>query len=326
METNKIEKLKKCNICPHNCKVNRLEGQKGFCNCTGDRIKYSLSSIHYFEEPCISGTIYENGKIVKKINNGSGTIFFTNCNLKCIYCQNYEISSGGNGKEITIEELADIMIDLQNKNANNINLVTPTMYAYHIIEAIKIAKGKGLIIPIIYNCGGYEKIETLKELEPYIDVYLPDFKYYSNEISKKYSYIDDYFKYASNAIKEMIRQKGEAKFDKNGIIQQGVIIRHMVLPNHILNSKHILKWIKENLPEETSISVMAQYFPTKIIKEKCKDKNREENKIELINRKLTKNEFKEIEEYMSLLDFKNGYIQELGEHEEEYVPDFSQNK
>ena len=290
-------KLEKCNVCPRECKVNRIEGQVGNCRAS-NKIEISLVSLHMYEEPCISG------------ENGSGTIFFSHCNLHCMFCQNYEISQNINkGREITIEELSDIMINQQEKGAHNINLVTPTMYVYHIKEAIKIAKEKGLNIPIIYNSNGYEKVETLKELEGYIDVYLPDLKYYSDEIAIKYSKAPNYFEVASKAILEMVRQVGGPKFDENGIIQKGVMIRHLILPNHMQNTKNILKWIKENMPEKVYINVMAQYFPTYKAKEDA-----------LINRKLTRKEYKEIEKYFYLLDFKNGYIQELGEHEEEYVP------
>lgn len=291
-----LEQLIECNVCPHKCKVNRLEGKSGRCKCN-DKIKIALVSTHMYEEPCISGT------------NGSGTIFFSNCNLSCKFCQNYEISQLGKGYEITIEELASIMVKQQEAGVHNINLVTPTMYAYQIIEAIKIARKNGLNIPIIYNSNGYENVETIKALKGYIDVYLPDLKYYSNEIAVKYSKAPNYFEIASKAILEMISQVGEPIFDENGIIKKGVMIRHLVLPNHIQNSKNVLKWIKENIPEEIYIDVMAQYFPTYKAKED-----------ELINRKLTKREYKEIENYFYLLDFKNGYMQELGEHEEEYVP------
>ncbi len=291
-----LEQLIECNVCPHKCKVNRLEGKSGRCKCN-DKIKIALVSTHMYEEPCISGT------------NGSGTIFFSNCNLSCKFCQNYEISQLGKGHEITIEELASIMIKQQEAGVHNINLVTPTMYAYQIIEAIKIARKNGLNIPIIYNSNGYENVETIKDLKGYIDVYLPDLKYYSNEIAVKYSKAPNYFEIASKAILEMISQVGAPKFDEDGMIKKGVMIRHLVLPNHIQNSKNVLKWIKENIPEEIYIDVMAQYFPTYKAKED-----------ELINRKLTKREYREIEEYFYLLDFKNGYMQELGEHEEEYVP------
>ena len=290
--------LENCMLCPHKCGINRIDGNKGRCKCD-DKLKIALASLHMFEEPCISGT------------NGSGTVFFSNCNLNCVYCQNYEISQLGKGKEISIGHLAEIFLNQQEKKAHNINLVTPTMYVYQIIEAIKIAKSKGLNIPIIYNSNGYENIETIKLLDGYIDVYLPDLKYYSNEMSKKYSKIDNYFETATRAIKEMYNQVGKAEFDENGLIKRGVIIRHLVLPNHIQNSKNILKWISENMPSDVYVSVMSQYFPT------YKAKN-----DDLINRKLTKKEYKEVFNYLYSLDLKNGYIQDLGSHEEEYVPDF----
>ena len=239
-------------------------------------------------------------------------MFFSNCNLNCIYCQNYEISQLGKGKEITIDHLAQIFIKQQEKGVNNINLVTPTMYANQIKEALKIARNNGLTIPVIYNTNGYESIETLKELEGYVDIYLPDLKYYSNELSKKYSKVDNYFEVATKAIQEMERQVGKPVFNNQGIIQKGLIIRHLILPSHMQNTKHILKWVKENMPQGTYISVMAQYFPTFRAKQE-----------KLLNRKLTKKEYQEIENYLYTLDLENGYIQELGEHEEEYVPDFN---
>lgn len=222
-----------------------------------------------------------------------------------------KLAKSGKGKYISIEHLAEIFINQQNKNVNNINLVTPTMYVPQIIEAIKIAKQNGLKIPIVYNSNGYENVETIKMLEGYIDIYLPDLKYYSNEIAKKYSKIDNYFSTAVDAIQEMYKQVGNPVFNEDGIIQRGVIIRHLILPNHIQNSKNILKYIKEHFDENIYVSVMAQYFPTYNAK-----------KDSLINRKLTKKEYREIEKYLYLINLKNGYIQELGEHEEEYVPNF----
>ena len=293
-----MNNLESCNLCPHNCNVNRIEGKLGRCRC-GKNIKIALANLHYAEEPCISG------------KNGSGTIFFSNCNLKCLFCQNYKISQLGKGEEITINELADIMLEEQKNNAHNINLVTGTMYVPQIIEAVKIAKRNGLKIPIIYNSNGYENIDTIKMLNGYIDVYLPDLKYYSNQLAKKYSGIDNYFEYASAAIKEMTNQVGIPKFDEDGMIKKGVIIRHLILPNYIQNTKNILKWIKENLPKDVFVSVMAQYFPTY---KACDD--------DLINRKLKVKEYKEIEEYLYLLNLENGYIQELGDNEEKYVPNF----
>ncbi len=203
------------------------------------------------------------------------------------------------------------MLQQQKNGAHNINLVTPTMYAKKIIEAIKIAKGNGLNIPILYNTNGYESIDTLKLLEGYIDVYLPDFKYANNLLSKKYSGVENYFEVAINAISEMKKQVGNPKFNENGIIQKGLIIRHLILPNYMQNTKNVLKHIKEKLGEDTYISVMAQYFPTYLAKQD-----------EKLNRTINKKEYKQIENYLYTLGLKNGYIQELGENEEQYVPKF----
>lgn len=293
-----MKELEKCKLCPIKCKINRNQGETGRCQAT-DKIKLGLYSLHFDEEPCISG------------KSGSGTIFFSNCNLKCKFCQNYKISCEGKGKEITIEELAQIFIEQQEKGANNINLVTGAPYVIHIIEAIKIAKTKGLKIPILYNTSGYETIETLKKLEGYIDIYLPDFKYYDNNLAYKLSGINNYKEITTKAILEMRKQVGENQYDEKGILKKGMIIRHLVLPNNIENSKNVLKWIKENMPEDTSISIMAQYFPTY--------KATEDDEI---NRKLTKEEFQEIENYVYELGLENGYIQDLEENEEQYVPKF----
>lgn len=292
-----LELLEKCAICPHNCGINRLNNQIGRCK-SKDTVKVALYSTHNFEEPCISG------------KKGSGTVFFSNCNMNCVFCQNYEISQKGKGKEISIEELADIFIKQQKKDVENINLVTPTSYVPQIIEAIKIARGNGLKLPIVYNTNGYEKVETLKMLDGFVDIYLPDFKYSDNELGKRLSKVDNYFEIATEALKEMYRQTGKAVFNDEGIMQRGMIIRHLVLPNHILNSRRVLKWINENM-HDVYVSVMAQYFPTYKAKE-----------IDDINRKLTKEEYEQIENYLYRLDLENGYIQELGEHEEEYVPNW----
>lgn len=292
--------LEQCTLCPHNCKVNRKEGKIGRCKCD-DKIKIALVSLHKFEEPCISG------------KNGSGTFFFSNCNLNCMFCQNYEISHLGKGYEVSVRELARIFIEQQEKGAHNINLVTPTMYVMQIIEALKIAKAEGLNIPVVYNTGGYEKVETIRMLKGYIDVYLPDLKYYSNDLCKKYSKVDNYFENASKAIKEMYNQVGAPEFDDDGMIKKGVIIRHLVLPNYIQNTKNILKWIKENMPDDVYVSIMSQYFPSyKAIKDGK------------INRKLNKKEYTNIENYIYMLDLKNGYLQDFIEddNEEQYVPEF----
>lgn len=292
-----MDLISKCEICPRKCKVNRYE-KKGYCRCD-DKVKIALVSKHYFEEPCISG------------RNGSGTIFFSNCNLNCIFCQNHDISQGGKGIDVTIERLAEIMLEQQERGANNINLVTPTMYVEQIIKAIDIAKDGGLNIPIVYNTNGYEEVETIKKLAGYIDIYLPDFKYFTNELAIKYSKTPNYFEKVTSALLEMQSQFDEYVFDGE-IMKKGMIVRHLVLPNHIQNSKNVLKWIKENLREDIYVSVMAQYFPTyKAVGD------------ELIGRKLSFSEYRKIEQYFYGLDIKNGYIQDLGKHEEEFVPDFN---
>ncbi len=293
-----LKLLEKCEICPHKCKVNRTNNQVGRCK-SKNTVKVAKASVHNFEEPCIS-----------KIN-GSGTVFFSNCNLNCVFCQNYEISQQGLGKEITIKELSEVFLKLQNENVNNINLVTPTSYVPQIVEAIKIAKSKGLKIPIVYNTNSYENVETLKLLEGYIDIYLPDLKYAENNLGKQYSNINNYFEIATKAIKEMYRQVGNIEFDENGIAKKGIIIRHLVMPNHVENSKKVLQWIKDNMPDDIFVSVMNQYFPTYKAKE-FKD----------INRKLTNREMKKIEEFIYSLNFKNGYIQDTEKNEQQYVPNW----
>lgn len=287
---------KQCTLCPHKCKVDR-NINIGRCKA-GDKIEIGGTSLHKFEEPCISGA------------NGSGTVFFSKCNLNCVFCQNYEISNLGNGKKIEVEELSNIFLKQQEKNAENINLVSPTIYADKIVEAIKIAKEKGLKIPIIYNTNGYENIETLKKLDGYIDVYLPDLKYYYEELAIKYSKVQNYFKIVTEAIKEMYKQVGSPKFDENGMIKKGLIIRHLVLPNNLENSKKVLKWIKENIDEKAYVSIMTQYFPTYKAQE-----------YQEINRKINKEEYVEIENYIYDLGIENGYMQDFSEeNEEQYVP------
>lgn len=285
-----------CTLCPHKCGVDRSLNI-GRCKAR-DKVEIGGYSLHKFEEPCISG------------ENGSGTVFFSKCNLNCVFCQNYEISNLGNGKQIEVEELANIFIEQQKNNAENINLVTPTIYTNQIIEALKIAKNKGLEIPVIYNSNGYENVETLKRLEGLIDVYLPDLKYYYDETALKYSKISNYFNIATQAILEMYRQVGAPKLDDRGMIKKGLIIRHLVLPNNIKNSKQILKWLKDNIDKNVYISVMTQYFPTYMAKQYPE-----------INRKITKEEYEKIENYIYEIDIKNGYMQDYSEENEEtYVP------
>lgn len=289
--------LKECILCPHKCKINRINGEIGRCKA-GAKVKIALADLHFFEEPCISG------------ENGSGTVFFTGCNLSCKFCQNYKISQKMHGKEIEIEELANEFLKLQDRGANNINLVTGVMYIPQIIESIKIAKEKGLKIPIVYNSSGYENPDALRMLDGYIDVYLPDLKYYDDALAKRLSGIDKYYEYATESIKEMYRQVGSPEIDENGLIKKGLIVRHLILPNNMENSKKVLKWIKDEFDTKILVSVMAQYFPTNKAME-----------FEEINRKLTQEEYDEIEDFVFELNL-DGYMQDLEENEEQYVPNF----
>ncbi len=284
-----------CNLCAFNCNVDR-ENYIGKCKC-GTLPKISLVSVHNWEEPCISGT------------NGSGSVFFSGCNFNCVFCQNHEISQSRFGKEVSIQRLADIFLEQQERGVHNINLVSPTPYVYSIIEALDIAKKQGLSIPVVYNTNSYENIETIKMLNGYIDIYLPDLKYYDDTIGIEYSKAPHYFETASRAILEMYYQVGNATFNDKGIMRKGVIIRHLILPNHITDTKNILNWIEKNLPKEIYISVMAQYFPAYKAKEN-----------ELLNRKISKREYELVLKMVS--KFENGYIQELSDCEEEYVPKF----
>lgn len=287
---------KKCTLCPHQCSIDRSK-LKGRCKA-GDKIEIGGASLHKFEEPCISG------------KNGSGTVFFSKCNLNCVFCQNYEISNLGNGRKIEVDELVDIFLKQQEAGAENINLVSPTIYADKIAEALEIARNNGLELPIIYNTNGYEMVETLKKLDGIIDVYLPDLKYFYDDLGEKYSKVKNYFEIATQAIKEMYRQVGVPQFDENGMITKGLIIRHLVLPNNIDNTKQVLKWIKDNIDENVYVSVMTQYFPTY-----------KANEYKEINRKISEEEYEEVENYIYELGIENGYMQDKPEENEEiYVP------
>jgi putative pyruvate formate lyase activating enzyme len=279
------EVLSFCKLCPHQCKVNRKENQKGFCRSGKEPIVSSYNA-HFGEEPPISG-LY-----------GSGTIFFTNCTMRCIFCQNYPISQLSNGKEISIEQLADMMIYLQKRKCHNINFVTPTHFVPQILSALKIAIKKGFNLPLVYNTSGYEKVETLKLLEGIFDIYLPDMKYSNNEIAFKYSGIKNYWDYNKEAIKEMYRQVGDLKTDKMGIAIKGVIIRHLVLPYNLAGSKEILEFLKNEVSTNITIGIMSQYFPAY--------KAVEDPKLKY---KITKEEYEKIVNYAIKLGFKNILVQ-----------------
>ena len=284
----------KCELCPRKCGIDRNK-QVGFCGVT-NTVKIARAGLHFWEEPIISG------------KEGSGTIFFSGCNLKCVYCQNYDISSEAFGKEITVERLAEIFKELEEKGANNINLVTPSHYVNQIVEALKIYKPQ---IPIVYNTSGYDLVEAIQKLNGFIDIYLTDLKYCSAEYSKKYSKAEDYFLVATQAIKEMVKQQPKNIF-KNDMLVKGVVVRHMVLPGIINDSFNVLNWIKENLGEETIVSVMGQYTPYH------NSKNYPE-----INRKLKPLEYKMVLNHFIKIGLKNGFSQELDSASEEYIPPFN---
>jgi len=305
--------MSNCTLCPRNCGADRtapvqsqtgaglVEGKcakpKGFCG-GGSSVKLARAELHYWEEPCISGS------------NGSGTVFFSGCPLKCRYCQNYQISEGNFGKEITTRRLAEIFLELQDKGANNINLVNPTHYVPWIIEALDFVRDK-LHIPIVYNSGGYESKSTLRLLEGYIDVYLPDLKYMSPYMSKRYSSASDYFDRASEAIPEMYRQTGPVVLDELGILRRGLVVRHLVLPGGVSDSISVFNWLAKSLPIDLIlVSVMSQYTPF----------HRSQEYPE-INRKVTPFEYETVADTVRQLGFK-GYFQESDSAKEEYTPPF----
>ncbi|NQV04806.1 MAG: radical SAM protein [Candidatus Omnitrophica bacterium] len=237
-----------CRLCPRRCGVNRLKGETGFCNASLAPMVSSFHA-HFGEEPPISGY------------NGSGTIFFTHCSLRCVFCQNYPISHLGEGREVSILELACTMLELQNQGCHNINFVTPTHYMPQILEAIAAARKKGLKLPLVYNCGGYESMEALKILDGVIDIYMPDMKYSDKNVSKKYSSAPDYFEVAKGILKEMHRQVGGLKVEK-GIAEKGLLIRHLVMPGGLSGSREIFDFIVKELSSDTYVNIMAQYYPT----------------------------------------------------------------
>lgn len=246
---NKLEEMiSSCTLCPRNCMVNRLKGEKGYCN-TLQKPFISSAFPHFGEEKELVGF------------HGSGTIFFSNCNLKCVFCQNWEISAMGEGRYVDYEELADIMLGLQKTGCHNINLVTPTHQVYGIMKAIYTANKTGLEIPIVYNSSGYESIETLKILDGVIDIYMPDFKYGDNEAGLKYSDCENYFDIAKTAIKEMFQQVGELVIDENGIMKRGLLVRHLVLPHNLANSFKILEFLAKEVSTKILLNIMDQYYP-----------------------------------------------------------------
>ncbi len=299
-----LEILKSCNACPHNCQENRTGGELGIC-ASGYLPIVSSYTAHHGEEPVLSG------------RNGAGNIFFGNCNLKCIYCQNYEISQNWNVErhhEVSHERLSDIMIELQSRECHNIGLVSPTHFSATILKSIYLAAGKGLKLPIIYNTNGYDSVEMLRLYGGVIDIYLPDFKYGDSDYAKKYSNADNYFEHTKAAIKEMFFQVGDKLIFEEDVVVRGLIIRHLVLPNGIADTEKVFRFIAEELSPKVHISLMSQYYPT----------NKAYKEI-LIDRKLRQSEYEKAIELMDTYGLENGWIQKM-ESNDYYRPHFKENR
>jgi len=301
----------RCNLCPRKCNMDRDVGEIGYCGMTGE-LKVARAALHFWEEPCISGVA------------GSGAVFFAGCQLRCIYCQNHDIAIGKSGKTITIERLSEIFMELQQKNANNINLVTPTHYVPQIIQAIQLAKKAGLVLPIVYNTSAYETVETLRMLEGYVDIYLPDFKYMDAKIACNYSNAKDYFDVAAKAIAEMHRQVGDPYFNEKTItgdlendrieedmMTKGMIVRHLMLPGEFEDSKNIISYLYQTYGNNVFISIMNQYTPLEQVKN-----------IEKLNRRITKKEYDKLVNFAIDLGVENGFIQEGKTAKESFIPEF----
>lgn len=293
--------FKKCNLCPRNCLIDRTK-TTGLCGMK-DKLVVAKAYLHEWEEPCISGI------------NGSGTIFFTGCNLKCIFCQNKEISTKLIGQEITINQFSDICINLQKQGATNINLVTPTHFVPLIVDGIKIAKEKGLSIPIVYNTSSYENIETIKMLDGIVDIYLPDLKYYDDNYAIKYSHAPNYFDTAKEAINEMFKQVGIPKFNNDGIMTKGVIVRHLMMPTLKEDTKNILNYLYNTYHDNIYISIMNQYTPIKHFE-----------RFTELNNKISDQDYDEIINYAIDLGIEKAFIQEGGTQEISFIPDFLNQK
>lgn len=291
--------LDNCAVCARNCGVNRNTNNLGFCK-SGSNIKLAKAYGHMWEEPCISG------------EKGSGTVFFSNCNLRCVFCQNHDISQENIGKEVSIERLSEIFLEQQSKGYHNINLVNPTHYIPQIIYALDMAKKKGLSIPIVYNSNGYENINSIKALNRYIDIYIPDLKYFNDKYAVKYSNAPNYFKIASEAIKEMVTQTGSCTFDENGIMTKGVIIRHLMLPGLLFDSKKVVDYIHKTFGDNVYLSLMNQYTPMFKASEYPE-----------INKTLNPGHYDSLVDYCIDLGFKNAFIQDSGTNTTAYVPDFN---
>ena len=293
------EPLSRCVLCPRRCEVDRLNGGIGFC-AAGVKVKIARAALHFWEEPCISG------------NEGSGTVFFSCCNMKCVYCQNYKISTLNQGVEVSKDELAEKFLDLQNAGANNINLVTPTHYIPQIIEALCIAKERGLSLPIVYNCGGYESVDALELLHGYIDIYMPDMKYYKDKYAVGFSSAPNYFEISKKAIAEMFSQVGKPQFDEKGIMRKGVIVRHMMLPGLMFDTKKIIDYLYETYGDDIYISLMSQYTPMPNVE-----------RIEKLNRRIPPEYYETMVSYCAEKGIRNAFVQDGSSAEESFIPDFN---
>ena len=291
--------MKECRVCPRNCGADRLSDQKGFCRA-GAEIILARAALHMWEEPCISG------------KEGSGAVFFSGCSLGCKFCQNRQISRGQTGKKVTADRLADIFLELQQQKANNINLVTAGHFLPQVAEAIEKSRNRGLQIPVVYNSSGYEKSEMLKLLEGLVDIYLPDFKYMDPELAEKYSYARDYPEVAKEALKEMVRQTGTPEFDRRGIMKKGVIVRHLLLPGHVKDSRRVLEYLLSTYGKEIYISLMNQYTPMPAMKDDPR-----------LSRKVTNREYQRLIDYGLQLGLENGFIQEGETAKESFIPEFN---
>lgn len=287
-----------CTLCPRECHVDRSSGKKGFCGMDGT-IYLARAALHMWEEPCISGT------------KGSGAVFFSGCGLRCCFCQNHDIAIGSRGLAVSVERLGEIFLELKEKGAANINLVTGAHYVPQIIEALKLARMQGMDLPVVYNSSGYEKLETLKLLEGYVDIYLPDFKYMEPDLAQKFSHAPDYVERAKAAIKEMVRQSGGCQFGEDGYIRRGTIVRHLILPGHTRNSRKVLRYLHETYGEEIYISIMNQYTPV-----------REFGEFKELNRKVTKREYEKVLDAAVEMGIQNGFIQEGETASESFIPEF----
>ena len=291
----------KCDLCPRKCLVDRKKGEKGICGQT-ENLKVARAALHFWEEPCISG------------DAGSGAVFFSGCPLHCVFCQNENIANGTVGKEISLERLVDIFLELQEKGANNINLVTPGHFVPQIVKALDQARKEGLTLPVVYNTSSYETVDTIKMLEGYVDIYLPDFKYMSPGLSKKYSHAPDYAEVAKAAIAEMVRQTGKAVFvngDEDNLILRGTIVRHLALPGCMADSMQILKYLHDTYGDMIYISIMNQFTPLSNLE-----------KYPELNRRITDEEYETLVDYAIEIGIENGFIQEGDTAEESFIPAF----